>query len=241
MVPALRIRGGGKFPVSKMMKINTRKLLAEDRVAAMEKLHTALPFLDDYDDKYTLELKAARAATSAAAAPQARIASGGGAGAQSRPQRDHDARAASRAPISTGGRTGFRSREAASIVKELTHMLRKASADGAGRQLGRVSVSEIGDVAGRLQRVLGAAGASGDAALSRLVDAVAAHLALALRGAEERDAFPALHALARLLPPPEGSARAPAAPHDDDDASSSAAPSTASGRGAAALAVATAR
>jgi len=208
MVPALRIRGGGKFPVSKMMNINTKRLHKEDRVAAMDKvpaplarlahltiplswkhapclpslpsrtdlgvghkltgpccgaqtdalpgrqLHKALPFLDEFDDKYTVELKAARNA----AAPKALLSSGGGAGAQNEPQGNHDARAASRSSISIGGRTGVRSREAASIVKELTFMLRKAMADGAGGQHGRVSISEIGDVAGRLQRVLGAAG-----------------------------------------------------------------------------------
>ena len=74
------------------------------------------------------------------------------------------------------------------------------------------------------------------------MDAVAAHLALALRGAAERDALPALHALARLLPPPEGTARAAASP----DAAASPAGGAAgvagvSGRGAAALAVAAAR
>ena len=36
--PVLRIRGGKKFPVSKMFRINTKNLSPEERIPALEKV-----------------------------------------------------------------------------------------------------------------------------------------------------------------------------------------------------------
>ena len=56
----LRLRGGGKFPLSRMMKIAVDRLPAEERARMFDQLHSQVPGLDAGEDRYTRELQAFR-------------------------------------------------------------------------------------------------------------------------------------------------------------------------------------
>ena len=195
------------------------KLLVCDALSdtrSLRQLHRALPFLDKYDDEYTLELKAARARASQSAH-------------ESR-ENGNQTQTSLLSPPTMGPEANAyaRTREAIKLVKEL---LRKASAGGAGGEGARLSVREIGEAALRLQRVqetkATGSGSEGAVNLARLEDALAAHLALALPGTSESEAIPAMHALAVLFAQQDGIKRA----HRE----------TQSGPGISALSVAAAR
>lgn len=47
----------GKFRLDRMMKNEMELMGKTNRIATLDKLHKALPFLDKDDDKYTQELK----------------------------------------------------------------------------------------------------------------------------------------------------------------------------------------
>lgn len=175
---------------------------------SLRQLHRALPFLDKYDDEYTLELKAARARASQSAHESRE---NGNRRHDQAPNCLSETQTSLLSPPTMGPEANAyaRTREAMKLVKEL---LRKASAGGAGGEGARLSVREIGDAALRLQRVqetkATGSGSEGAMNLARLEDALAAHLALALPGTPESEALPAMHALAVLFAQQDGIKRA---------------------------------
>ena len=56
----LQLRGGGKFPLSRMMKIAVDRLPAEERARMFDQLHSQVPELDAGEDRYTRELQVFR-------------------------------------------------------------------------------------------------------------------------------------------------------------------------------------
>lgn len=48
---------GGKFTLSRMMRNEVEYMGKANRLAALDKLHKAMPFLDGADDRHTQELK----------------------------------------------------------------------------------------------------------------------------------------------------------------------------------------
>lgn len=56
----LRLAGGGKFPLQRMMKVTLDKLPPEERARMFDQLHRKVPELDADNDKYTRELHAFR-------------------------------------------------------------------------------------------------------------------------------------------------------------------------------------
>jgi len=56
----LRLTGGGKFPLRRMMKVTLDRLPPEERARMFDELHRRVPELDADDDKYTRELHAFR-------------------------------------------------------------------------------------------------------------------------------------------------------------------------------------
>jgi len=56
-VACLRLRGGGKFSLQRMMKITLDRLPAEERARVFDKLHKSTPGLDEGDDRYARELR----------------------------------------------------------------------------------------------------------------------------------------------------------------------------------------
>jgi len=58
--PCLRLRGGGKFPLRRMMKVTLDRMPPEERARMFDSLHQTMPTLDRDDDKYTRELQTFR-------------------------------------------------------------------------------------------------------------------------------------------------------------------------------------
>jgi len=48
---------GGKFTLERMMKNEMEFMGKANRLAALDKIHKAMPFLDEGEDRYTQELK----------------------------------------------------------------------------------------------------------------------------------------------------------------------------------------
>ena len=53
----MHLRGGGKFSLKRMMKITLDRLPPEERARMFDKVHKAMPGLDQGNDKYTHELR----------------------------------------------------------------------------------------------------------------------------------------------------------------------------------------
>jgi hypothetical protein len=51
------LRGGGKFPLMRMVKNEMQNMDQGHRLAIYDKIHKALPFLDEVGDPEALELK----------------------------------------------------------------------------------------------------------------------------------------------------------------------------------------
>lgn len=52
----LQLRGGGKFPLKRMMRHNVNNMSREQRVASLEEIHKLMPFLDEGTDPLTREV-----------------------------------------------------------------------------------------------------------------------------------------------------------------------------------------
>jgi hypothetical protein len=53
----MHLRGGGKFPLMRMVKNELQTMDNGHRLAIYDKIHKSLPFLDDVGDPESLELK----------------------------------------------------------------------------------------------------------------------------------------------------------------------------------------